>query len=129
MILPAADLVKAKRPVLKINFSLILMSLKKINLTMKSNLKKTLVMILEILVFISNLIVMTKIRFPWRAGLYTTQIVTFHCVKLKDFESRFCDCAKNRWDKVFKSGLSKFFKDCLPQNLPSPLLNTFSQTE
>ena len=67
------------------------MSLKKINLTMKSNLKKTLVMILEILVFISNLIVMTKIRFPWRAGLYTTQIFTFHCVKLKDFESRFCD--------------------------------------
>ena len=30
------------------------------------------------------------------------------------------------WDKVFKSGLSKFFKGCLPQNLLSPLLNTFS---
>ena len=27
-------------------------------------------------------------------------------------------------DKVFKSGLSKFFKGCLPQNLLSPLLNT-----
>ena len=38
--------------------------------------------------------------------------------------------AKNlnhRWDKVFKSGLSKFFKGCLPQNLLSPLLNTLSQ--
>ena len=31
------------------------------------------------------------------------------------------------WDKVFKRGLSKFFKDCLPQNLLSPLLNTLSQ--
>ena len=30
------------------------------------------------------------------------------------------------WDKVFKSGLSKFFKDCLPQNLFSPFLNSFS---
>ena len=30
------------------------------------------------------------------------------------------------WDKVFKSGLSKFFKDCLPQNLHSPLLNNLS---
>ena len=30
------------------------------------------------------------------------------------------------WDKVFKSGLSKFFNSCLPQNLYSPLLNTFS---
>ena len=29
--------------------------------------------------------------------------------------------------KVFKSGLSKFFKGCLPQNLLSPLLNTLSQ--
>ena len=29
-------------------------------------------------------------------------------------------------DKVFKNGLSKFFKDCLPQNLLSPLLNTLS---
>ena len=29
-------------------------------------------------------------------------------------------------DKVFKSGLSKFFKGCLPQNLLSPLLNTLS---
>ena len=27
--------------------------------------------------------------------------------------------------QVFKSGLSKFFKGCLPQNLLSPLLNTF----
>ena len=27
-------------------------------------------------------------------------------------------------DKVFKNGLSKFFKYCLPQNLLSPLLNT-----
>ena len=30
------------------------------------------------------------------------------------------------WDKVFKSGLSKFFKGCLPQNLLSSLLNTLS---
>ena len=30
------------------------------------------------------------------------------------------------WDKVFKSGLSKFFKGCLPQKLLSPLLNTLS---
>ena len=29
-------------------------------------------------------------------------------------------------DRVFKSGLSKFFKGCLPKNLPSPLLNTLS---
>ena len=28
------------------------------------------------------------------------------------------------WDQVFKTGLSKFFKGCLPQTLPSPLLNT-----
>ena len=28
------------------------------------------------------------------------------------------------WDKVFKSGLSKFFKGCLPQNLLGLLLNT-----
>ena len=28
--------------------------------------------------------------------------------------------------RVFKSGLSKFFKSSLPQNLPSPLLNTLS---
>ena len=53
---------------------------------------------------------------------------------------------KKKWDKVFKSGLSKFcgrqplknfkgcrpysfkfFKGCLPQNLLSPLLNTLSQ--
>ena len=33
----------------------------------------------------------------------------------------------NKWDKIFKSGLSKFFKGCLPQNLLSPLLNTLSQ--
>ena len=32
----------------------------------------------------------------------------------------------NIWDKVSKSGLSKFFKGCLPQNLLSPLLNTLS---
>ena len=32
-----------------------------------------------------------------------------------------------KWDKVFKSGLSKFFKGCLPHNLLSPLLNTLSQ--
>ena len=31
------------------------------------------------------------------------------------------------WDKLLKSGLSKFFKDCLPQNLLSPLLNTLSR--
>ena len=30
-------------------------------------------------------------------------------------------------DKVFKSGLSKFFKGCLPQNFLSPLLNTLFQ--
>ena len=29
-------------------------------------------------------------------------------------------------DKVLKSGLSKFLKACLPQNLLSPLLNTLS---
>ena len=29
--------------------------------------------------------------------------------------------------KVFKSGLSKFLKACLPQNLLSPLLNTLSK--
>ena len=29
-------------------------------------------------------------------------------------------------DKVFKNGLSKFFKDCLPQNVLSPLMNTLS---
>ena len=28
------------------------------------------------------------------------------------------------WYNVFKCGLSKFFKDCLSQNLISPLLNT-----
>ena len=27
------------------------------------------------------------------------------------------------WDEVFKSGLSKFLKVCLPQNLLSPFLN------
>ena len=27
-------------------------------------------------------------------------------------------------DKVFKNGLSKYSKDCLPQNLLGPLLNT-----
>ena len=32
-----------------------------------------------------------------------------------------------KWDKVVKSGLSKFFKGSLPQNLLSPLLNTLSQ--
>ena len=32
-----------------------------------------------------------------------------------------------KWDKVFKSGLSKFFKGCLPQNLISPLLNNLPQ--
>ena len=32
-----------------------------------------------------------------------------------------------KWDKVCKSGLSKFFKGCLPQNLFSLLLNTLSQ--
>ena len=31
------------------------------------------------------------------------------------------------WDKIFESGLSKFFKDFLPQNLLSPLLNTLSR--
>ena len=33
----------------------------------------------------------------------------------------------DKWDKVFKSGLSKFFKGCLSQNILSPLLNTLSQ--
>ena len=33
------------------------------------------------------------------------------------------------WGKVFKSGLSKFFKGCLPQNLLSPLLNTLSRMQ
>ena len=54
--------------------------------------------------------------------------------------------SRNNWDRVFKSGPSKFcgrqplkyfkylrpypfnfFKGCLQQNLPSPLLNTLSQ--
>ena len=30
------------------------------------------------------------------------------------------------WGKVFKSGISKFFKGYLPQNLLSPVLNTLS---
>ena len=30
-------------------------------------------------------------------------------------------------DKVFKRGLTKFFKGCSPQNLLSQFLNTFSQ--
>ena len=30
------------------------------------------------------------------------------------------------WDKVLNSGLSKFFKGCLPQDLLGPLLNTLS---
>ena len=34
---------------------------------------------------------------------------------------------RGNWDKVLKSGLSKFFKGCLPQNLLSPLLNTLPQ--
>ena len=34
--------------------------------------------------------------------------------------------ANQKWDKVFKVGLSTFFKDCLLQNLPSPLLNALS---
>ena len=34
---------------------------------------------------------------------------------------------RNKWDKVFTSGLSKFFKGCLPQNLFSPFLNTLPQ--
>ena len=33
--------------------------------------------------------------------------------------------SQNIWDKVFKSGLSKFFKVCLPQ-IFSLLLNTLS---
>ena len=33
------------------------------------------------------------------------------------------------WNKVFKSGLSKFFKGWLPQNLFSSLLNTLSHLE
>ena len=32
-------------------------------------------------------------------------------------------------DKVIKSGVSKFFKGCLPPNLLSPLLNTVSHTK
>ena len=32
-------------------------------------------------------------------------------------------------DKVFKSGLSKVFKDCLPQNLHSKLLTTVNQLQ
>ena len=30
------------------------------------------------------------------------------------------------WDKVFKSGLSKFIKGYLPQNFLTPVLNTVS---
>ena len=33
----------------------------------------------------------------------------------------------NIWDKVFKSELSKFFKDYLPRNLLGPLFNTLSR--
>ena len=38
-----------------------------------------------------------------------------------DKYSSFAELLKRgRWDKVFKSGLSKLFKGCLPQNLLSP---------
>ena len=37
-----------------------------------------------------------------------------------------CPCRDN-WDKVFNSGLRKFFKGCHPQNLLSLLLNTLSE--
>ena len=33
----------------------------------------------------------------------------------------------SNWDKVFKSGLSTFFKGCHPQNLLSKLLNALPQ--
>ena len=38
----------------------------------------------------------------------------------------FCNFNVFRWSKVFKSGLGKFFKGYLPQNLLSPLLNSLS---
>ena len=34
---------------------------------------------------------------------------------------------KIKWEKVFKSVLSKFFTGCLAENLHSSLLNTLSQ--
>ena len=34
---------------------------------------------------------------------------------------------EKKWAKVLKSGLNKFIKGFLPQNLFSPLLNTLSQ--
>ena len=34
---------------------------------------------------------------------------------------------KFKWGKVLESGIKKFFKGCLPQNLHSSLLNILSQ--
>ena len=52
-------------------------------------------------------------------------------IHIKDAFVRYMEDAGSNliWDKVFKSGLSKFFKGCLPQNLLSPLLNTLSQLQ
>ena len=33
----------------------------------------------------------------------------------------------NTWDEIFKRGLSKYFIDCLPQNVLSPRFNTLPQ--
>ena len=46
--------------------------------------------------------------------------------KLKAAELTNISSVSTIWDKTFRSGLSKFFKGCLPQNLLSPLLNTLS---
>ena len=50
--------------------------------------------------------------------LFAGKVAKMMLVKVKSF--------KNILNKVFKSGLSKFFKGCLPQDLLSPFLNTLS---
>ena len=51
---------------------------------------------------------------------------SFHYYLLYHFLVRKVIYASYIWHKVFKSGISKFFKDCLRQNLLSPLLNNLS---
>ena len=46
----------------------------------------------------------------------------------RNYFTRFWNCM-TKWDKVFKSRISKFFKGCLPQNLLSPLSNTLFQIQ
>ena len=46
-------------------------------------------------------------------------------MKVKNGTLGYINCNNFKWDKVFKSGLSKFCGRQPLQNLPSPLLNTF----